>query len=370
MPNMAKLSVPHIQVNVRKGYSDVYFKVHPKDRPEGWKPSIKIGRTDQLSQAQIIAKAFEIYNEYCAFRERLAFGDIRSGTLPSLIKSYKKSGLWEDIRPITRRDYELYFPEIEKWSAKNGHPHISELKPSHAINWLKLFEETPLKQRRAKTVLSMLCKVAIEEGHIESNPIKQVHLRRRKTKKRNVVIWTETDVDDVVRECDARGMGSLGSIVLTGIETAQRQGDVIRMRNKIDYDKGKLIYVQSKTGKKVQFNATEKLRRRYETVGIGSFQMFIRESTGKLWTRSAVAHELREVCDFLGLNKHIFAHLRHSQIFYLNELKLSKAEIGAITGHSEDTVDAMLKNHYLEIRNEKLANEAVARIDEARSHRK
>lgn len=373
MPSMANLKaeIPHIQINKRSGYSDVYFKVHPKDRPEGWRPCIHIGRTDKLSEAQIVAKAQEIFNEYVLFKKSMVDGksNHKMGTYPEIIQIYKKSEFWTGIADVTRKNYGPYLKEIEQWSIRNGHPHIREQTVRQILKWLRNFKAAPTRQKRAKIVLSILHKVAMNEDYINENIVENVTLPDSKREKRKVVIWSESDIDSVVQECDDRGLKSLGSLVLTGIETAQRQGDVIRMRNKVDYDDGNLIYVQSKTGKKVKFRATEKLRRRYETVGIGEFSMFIRENTGRLWTGWAVAHELREICDYLGMTEHVFAHLRHSQVFYLYELKVPKQSIMAITGHSEKTIDAMLQNHYLEIRNEKLANQGIARIDKERRKR-
>lgn len=371
MPDMAKLKaeIPHIQVNDRGTYKDVYFKVHPKDRPEGWRACIKIGRTDRLPESEIVSRAQKIFEEYNAFKEALASGRPRykPGTYPDIIQIYKKSDFWKDLSKSTQKNYGPYLKEIEAWSERNGHPHVKTQVKKQALKWLRGFKNT--RRQRAKVVLSILHKIALNEDYIDDNIIEKITLPGRKTEKRKLVIWTESDVDRVVKECDERGFKSLGNIVLTGIETAQRQGDVLRMRNRVDYDDGNLIYIQSKTGKKVRFRATEKLRKRYEKAGIGELSMFIRENTGRLWTGWAVSHVLREICDYLGMTEHIFAHLRHSQVYYLNELKLPKQTIMAITGHSEKTIDAMLHNHYLEIRNEKLANQGIARIDRERRKR-
>lgn len=367
-----KADIPHIQINKRSGYSDVYFKVHPKDRPEGWRASIHIGRTDKLSEAGIVAKAQEIFSEYSLFKKSIVDGrpGHKPGTYPDIIQIYKKSGFWTGIAEVTRKNYGPYLKEVEQWSIRNGHPHVREQTKRQVLKWLTTtFKKAPTRQRRAKIVLSILHKVAMNEDYINENIIEKITIPGSKNEKRKLVIWSEADIDRVVNECDERSLKSLGSLVLTGIETAQRQGDVIRMKNRVDYDEGNLIYVQSKTGKKVKFRATEKLRKRYETAGIGNLCMFIRENTGRLWTGWAVAHELREICDYLGMTEHVFAHLRHSQVYYLYELKLPKQSIMAITGHSEKTIDAMLQNHYLEIRNEKLANQGIARIDRERRKR-
>ncbi len=371
MSDMAKFNFKlprHCRAKPRKGYYDVYFEVHIKDRPHGWPASIRLGRTDKDSIKDIIAKG-EIENQryldFCAGYTPRA----PEGSFEHIITIYRQSYHFKDLKDKTRKDYMHYLREIEEWSARNNSPHISMLNVKNATRWLNTFEEKPVKQKRMRSICSILANVAITEGYIERNVFEYVKLRTRQTEKRKVVIWSEEDIDRFIDECDARGLSSLGSIALTMIETSQRKGDVLTMQRGKNYTGGKLIYIQSKTGKKVAFNTTKKLQMRYDSVGIGDFMMFINENTGKPWTGDNVTHRAREILDYLGMNKHILMHLRHSQVYHLYELGHAYNEIAAITGHSEDTIKDMLNRHYLEIRNEETANRGIAKIDEARKSR-
>jgi len=365
---MAKWNLPsHCLVKNRGKYTDVYFSVHPKDRTEGWPATIKMGRTDKISMAEIHERAEETYKDYLAFKDKAITGEdlkIKDGTFPDIIKRYRESLYWLDLSERTKYDYGIFLKEIHEWSKRAGHPHIKLLTPKSIVRWLNNWEDAPRRQKYAKAVMSILFGSAIREGYIEINFVKDIKLRRRKSEnKKKIHIWSQEDIDRFIEEADERGLHSLGSIVLTGIETAQRQADVIKMRNGVHYKDGKLIYIQQKTGKKVQFNATNKLRERYEKYPSKQMFMFIFERTGKTWKQRAVAYHVREICDYLGLKEYNFAHLRHSQVFHLHENNIDKNSIRAMTGH---TMDYILDNVYLEARNEKLANQGVAKINRVR----
>lgn len=373
MSSMSKIdiNVPHVVIVKRKIYQDVYFKVHPKDRPDGWKPSIKLGRTDKDSMSYLVKQAETVYQEYMDFKSELHAGikiGVRSGTFPHLIGLYKASAFWDNLTPKTQRDYDTYLRRIHEWSAKNGHPHIRELKRKHLIAYLSTLDDTPTLRKRMKGLITTLCRRAMDEDFIQINPCDGLELAPVKKDKRPITIWSEQDIDAFVTEADRRGFHSLGSIVLTMIETAQRMGDVVKMRNHVNYKSGHLQYTQSKTGAKVSFPATNKLYNRYEKTGSGDFFMFINEITNKPWQTDNVSRKVREICDHLGMNNHIAMHLRHSTIYYLYELDLTYNEIASITGHSQATVKDMLDRHYLEIRNEKVASKGIEKINVARGN--
>lgn len=374
LPLMAKLiaDLPaHCQIKNRGTYADVYFMPHPKDRVAGWPPTLHIGRTDRMEVKDIASKANQIHDDYTAFKIKSETGiDVRvtKGSLAALISIYKESNYWKKLSDRTKADYNIFLEKINDWSFRARHPHISKLKTKTIYDWLKKeWPDAIRRQKYARTILINLYNVAIREGEAEHNLAEKVILERvTRDEKKKIHIWSQDDIDSFVQECDKRGLYSLGSIVLTGIETAQRQADVVKMRYGVNYQDGKLCYVQQKTGKTVKFNATKKLAERYKKHPSGQMFMFICEKTGKPWVYRTLAEYIRTVRDAVGLTEHVFAHLRHSQVYYLYELGLDKNTIAAITGHSLKTIDSMLDQHYLEVRSERLANQGVAKINRVR----
>lgn len=369
---MAKLKTelpPHCRVKNRGKYKDVYFEVHIKDRPEGWPPSIRLGRTDIDSIDDIVKKGISAYQSYRRFvLDGPAASRSEEGTLPYIIEAYKTSHFWKHLAPKTKRDYEAYLLEIASWSKRSSHPHISLLTVKSIIKWLNKYKDTPVRMKRAKSVLSVLYKIAYNEGFIDNKRLVQdIELeKQRQEDKRPIVIWTENDVDAVVREADDRGLYSIGSIALTCMETCQRRGDVVPMINGRDYKNGQLRYFQSKTKKHVWFKATDKLRERLDRYHSQQVSMFINENTGRPWHPDSVTHQIRNICDHLGMTDHILMQMRHSQINYLYELGLDDQTIIAMSGHENPQT---MRAYYREKRNKELANKGVEYINKERKHK-
>lgn len=369
---MAKLTLnlpPHCQIKDRGKYADVYFMVHPKDRPQGWRASIHLGRTDRKSSQEIETAAQDTYADFIKFIDRVITGeDIskRPGTLPDVISKYKASGFWSDLALNTRKDYELYLKEIEDWSKKANHPHISNMTIKSVVKWLNQYEDRPVRQKRARTVLSILFEVAKQEGFVERNLAKGLKLRIRKTEKRKLVIWEDEHLVAFVAKANEMGFSSVGRAVVMGIETGQRRGDVLKMQKPRDYDNGRLKFKQSKTGKLVDIKATKVLTECLKGIPETQLVLFLNERTGRPWNESVFAHTVREIADQAGLKNHIFAHLRHSAILYLHRAGVDARGIAAITGHSLKTINQMLENHYLETRDQEVADKAIDMLEKHR----
>lgn len=372
MSSMAILKTklpPHCQVKDRGRYTDVYFTIHPKDRPQGWPATIKLGRTDQTRPEEIEAKAVAVYNDFVKFKARLlGIGDLalKKGTLPDVIRIYKASPHYLDLALKTRKDYASYFNLLENWSAKNNHPHIADLTPPAAIKFLNTFENTPIKQRRIKIVLSILCRMAIEAGYIENNPVKDLKLRKRKTEPRKIVIWEDYHIEAFINKADDMGWSSVGTALLMACEIGQRQGDVLKMQKPRDYKDGLFTFRQNKTGKEVRIPATPRLRQRLDALPEEQLLLIRHEGTGKQWLSDTFSHKFRNIADEAGLTDHIFQQARHTAVFNLQRAGCTPFEIGSVTGHSRQTVLKMLDSHYGVDRDEELAQKAITNLNKYR----
>jgi len=359
-----KLRLPkNCQIRDRGKYLDVYYIADMRYAPEGWKNPPRLGRTDKDSIDDIIKKAEEEHARYEYFKRGIE-AKPRPGSIPDVIEKYKKSQKYLNTSPRTKKNYECYLELIRDWSARAAHPHISKMQIKSIISWLNLFRETPDKQRYAKTVLSLLFRCAYNHGYVENKElVAKIELDQEKTESRALVMWSQEDVDRVVAEADKLGLHSIGGILLTAMETAQRRSDVVKMVRGKDYVDGELQYYQSKTKKYVWFPVTDKLKERLEKFHSGHLALFVCETTGKQWHPDSVTHKIREICDSLGMNSHIIMQMRHSQINYLYEIGCTDQEIIAMTGHERPET---MRHFYREKVNKELASKAVARINEHR----
>lgn len=371
--NMATLETElpqHCRIENRGHYADVYFKVHPKDRPEGWPPTVHLGRTDKTPASVIIENAEDVALRFALFKQNLE--DPRriesiKGTLPNLVVRYKKSEAWGNLSDSFKTTLRQHFDEIKRWSHKAGHPHLSKMDTKSINKWLTKFKKTPHRRKELLGALRRLYALAVNEGDVEDNLAAKIELPKINNKnKRKLVLWSETDLDKFVKACDARRFYSLGSIATTSIETTQRLGDTRTMIDKQHYKDGRLNYVQSKTGAIVRLPPTEKLQRRFELYPPGQFIMFPHENTGKVWTKDNLGRTARKILNDIGMKNHVLAELRHSQMNYLFEIGCTENEIASFTGHTIETVKAMMDAHYVETRNEALAEQVVIKINEAR----
>lgn len=354
-----RIKVPHVRAVKRDGYIAYYFKVHPKDRPEGWRPSIPLGRSDKNTKQEILKKAQATNEEYKAFNLPPIE---KEGSIPLIVRDYKSSPYFQDLAPKTKRDYQYYLEMLCDWSERNKHPHIRELERAQAAKYLSAYESTPTKQRRLKAVLSIICGYAFDRGLVNENVVTRIKLRKSTKEKRPIILWDEESVDKFIQAADEMGLQSIAGILLTCVETSQRKGDVIGMINGKHYKDGKLEYVQSKTGKTVWLPATQKLKRRLRKHHSDSFYMFP-NGQGQPYHHDTVGKLVRRVCDSIGLHDHILKNARHSQVNYLFSIGCTDAEIIAFTGHENPET---MRTFYREKRNEDLAKSVVSKIDNLR----
>lgn len=373
--DMAKIDChlpPHCQVRLRRAYADVYFAVHPKNRPSGWPATINLGRTDRMSVQEIMQKAQEVFHEFEEFRAKAAGVCLngRAGSLPDIILRYKNGPLWTDLSARTRKDYAFYLEELRQWSGKNNHPNIAHLSPPVVVRYLNGFEDTPVKQARMRSILRILCSVAVMEGFLSRNPIDgNIRLKRRAKKKRPITLWSQNEMDSFIAAAEQAGFGSIGTAALIAFETGQRRGDVLKLQKPRDYKDGRFIFSQNKTGKTVSIRTTAQLCARLDALPDDQLMLVRHENTGRAWQESVFCHKFREIADTAGLKQHIFMHLRHSAVANLERAGNTIPLIASVTGHSRQTVQEILDRHYGVDRDEEMADQAISNLEEYRQRK-
>lgn len=370
---MAKLKSklpPHCQVKNRGAYEDVYFTVHPKDRPEGWPATIKLGRTDKTAPIEILKKANEVYEEYKKFIITDVIGYIpNKGSFPDVIKRYKESPRWQRLAIGSKRNYEFFLKDIEAWSLRAGHPHISKCTQKSIFAWLSKFEKQPRVQKYAKTAMTQLFAVAIKHGYITQNIVKDIQLERY-SPNTQITLWTNEEVEALIKHADLRGWYSVGTAILIGYETGQRAGDILSMQQPRDYNKGEFLFTQNKTGKRIGLKATQRLRARLDALPRENLLLVTHDNTGRKWRGDMFTKRFRILADELGMTNHHFKHLRHMFVIDSERAGGTASDIAAVTGHSRKTVQTMIDNHYGIDRDKEIADKQLARVSKFRVRQK
>ena len=341
---------------------------HPKDRAEGWPPTMKIGRVGELSDTKIIQKANQIYDEYQEYLMKIngMKADFTPGSFPDVIRIYKRSPYYKDLAPRTQKDYDRLMAIIEDWSASKGHPNIKYMTRKSLLAFLSSFEDGSRTQKYAKAVLSILFSAAMREDYVSENIVTGIRLTRRK-KVKKLVIWEEQDVKAFVDAAFELGHPSLARACVMAFETGQRKMDVLKMQQPRDYENGTVKFKQNKTGKLVNIPTTRRLRTMLDEIPRSQMILFPAEHDGQIWDEGYSSKVIRKIADHAGLGSHVFMDLRHSAILQLYRADISVAGIASITGHSLKTINAMLEEHYLESRDAQTAQNAIQKLEDFRS---
>lgn len=354
---------PNVQIRRRSGHVEYYFIIHPRTRPQGWPATIKLGRLPETPVEDITRAAYRAYNDYVLLKTGMT-SKIPEGSLWDCCEKYEKSGYFLDLSRATQKDYSDYLRLLRDWSKEKKNPHVKHIEPKHIVTWLNRFHDTPVKQKRAKTVLSIVMGQAMRDGFINANPCRDIKLRKRKTDKRKITIWTDADVDLLIRSADDMGWPSVGIAVLIAYETGQRQGDVLNMQKPRDYCDGRFIFKQSKTGASMNLRATKRLKARLMDLPDEHLMLVTHDTTGQKWRADTFTHKFRDIADAAGLKNHIFMHLRHSAVLNLESAGCTAGQIAHITGHSLGNVMNILETY--RTRSTEVADAAILRLENYR----
>ena len=370
MANLKSKLPPHCQVKNRGKYEDVYFSVHPKDRVEGWPATIKLGRTDRDKPIDILKKAEEVSQEYKNYIATKIIGFIpNKGSFPDVIKRYKESARWKRLAIGSKRNYEFFLRDIEEWSLRAGHPHISKCTQKSLFGWLAKYEDKPRVQKYAKSAMTQLFNAAIKQGYITQNIVKDIQLERY-SPKTEITLWTNEEVETLINHADQSGWHSIGTAILIAYETGQRAGDVLSMQKPRDYHEGEFLFSQSKTGKRIGLRATDRLRSRLDALPRENLLLVTHDNTGRKWRNDMFTKRFRLLADEVGMTQHLFRHLRHMFVIDSERAGGTASDIAAVTGHSRKTVQTMIENHYGIDRDKEVADKQMERVSQFRVRQK
>ncbi|RYE61017.1 MAG: integrase, partial [Oxalobacteraceae bacterium] len=226
--------------------------------------------------------------------------------------------------------------------------------------WRDTMAATPRKADLAWAVMARVLSVAKDRGRIKENPC----ARGGRLYKADRVdsIWT----DEIIERARANLPKELGHAMMLALWTGQRQGDLLTLPwSAID---GHFIRLkQSKGGRRVAVKIIRPLRELLS--GLPRTQKTIlTNSRGTSWTSSGFRASWGKAIAALGIEGLTFHDLRGSAATRLAEAGCTDQEIASITGHSAETVSAMLDKHYLS-RTDAISTNAGDKLEAAEEKR-
>jgi integrase len=212
-------------------------------------------------------------------------------------------------------------------------------------------------RRQADYAWSVLARVlswALDRGLVAANPC--THGGRLYRGSRRESIWTAAGEATFLK----RAPTHLRLPLMLALWTGQRQGDLLRLPWSA-YDGTHIRLRQSKTGARVVIPVGAPLKAALDTAGKRSTIILV-NSEGKPWTSDGFRASWRKACAAAGITGVTFHDLRGTAVTRLAVAGATEAEIATFTGHSLQTVRAILNTHYL-ARDPALGESAIRKLE-------
>jgi len=337
-------------VECRRGTSgNRYFLTVPGDiRPPGWPASIALptpfgsrARNKALSmEEKVVADARRLNADL-----DLALAGTEGDTLVHLANGWMQSDRWDDLCDERRRTSRYHLSLIVRWSSDLGHPPVSQISLSKIEAFLRSLQDRPFLKTQVRSALNVLIGRARADGYITNNPMKAFKWTVPLT---HTAVWSERHLRLIMSEAHRQGLPGLAAFVYTMWCTAQRAGDVRRLRHGIEYRDGHLILQQSKTDRSMRIPVAPELAAEIETARTDSTYLFT-DNLGQPFTASSVWRHFRRVRAALpteDVGNLQIRQLRHSCVMRLAKAGATVLQISGLTGHTVVAVTHMIEHYF------------------------
>lgn len=336
-----------------------YWQPHAPLNKFGWS-AVRLGYPLEVAEAE----AEKLNESLDRWRENRLAHEGGCGTVAYVIRRYLESHEFDQKRPSTKRVYRQHLNTIE---AKYGKRPAASIRTSDLQNWHeKMARRTPCQANAVIIMFMIVLGYAFRLDAVWYNAAKLV---RRATLTPRQQMWTDEQIEAVIRASDRLGVASIGTAVLLAVSLGQRQGDILRL-SWTNYRDGVFKLRQSKTGVPIEVPALSELRERLATVKrVAATTIVVCEKTGRPWDTDHFRHEFLRVRaeagrDCVGLGDVWFMDLRRTAVVRMAEADCTEAQIAAVTGHKINTTRAILET-YLP-RTDKMAAIAIAKVERKR----
>jgi integrase len=279
------------------------------------------------------------------------------GVILSILQGYQASEDFRGLADSTRRSYVPLIVRIEKEFGDFPLTALSDRRTRGLFMAWRDKVAAASGRRQADYGYSVLARVlswALDRGLVATNPCTHGGRLYRGSRREN--IWTAADEAAFLE----RAPSHLHLPLLLALWTGQRQGDLLRLPWSA-YDGARIRLRQSKTGARVVIPVGAPLKTALDAAAKRSTIM-LTNSDGKPWTSDGFRASWRKACAAAGIAGLTFHDLRGTAVTRLAKVGATEAEIATFTGHSLQTVRAILDKHYL-ARDPALGESAIRKLE-------
>jgi len=274
-----------------------------------------------------------------------------TGTFANLVKRYKASPEFAELREKTQRDYAAMLARVE---AMIGPFPIADIDREVTYAIRDKFAATAHLSNYVVRVFRLVLGWAVDRGELPSNPASRP---RQLTVRPRQAVWS--------LEAEALFLEHAGPEMrlayLLHAFLAQRQGDNLAM-TWAQYQGGAIRVRQSKTGALVEVPAHKVLREALEAAPRVSTHI-LTDRNGKPWNADTFRHGWRKVTVAAGLTGLQNRDLRRTAMVRMAEAGATDIQIAAVSGHTIEETRKILETYIP--RNGRMAAAAVRRLEQA-----
>lgn len=264
---------------------------------------------------------------------------IKPGSLGLLIKEYKGSSQWQELKPKTREWYEMGFQYLRPI---NDTP-LLRFKPSLVVK----IRDKALKKKGwyfanlVKTTLSTTFSWGAERDYIENNPAKQVRkIKRPKDLARANRPWSIAERTVVLDEADAHAKQVFAALLYIGMDPC----DAVKIP-KTKFNGEAFDFRRQKTGNPVWKPAPKALKKIIAAMPKHDAITLFANSYGNPWTKSGFDsywYKLKKSLEERWLiNKGLtLKGLRHTHATMIRESGGSHREVADALGDKSEAMGA------------------------------
>jgi integrase len=249
-------------------------------------------------------------------------------TWGKLIEEFYRSPRFKEKSPGTKANYRRHCEDIRE---KNGDKDMSRFRRKDALRVQTALQDNWAKANERLSVLSLLCKLAVDLEWIDRNPVVDIP----KLKGGEYEAWPEDMLRAYENHCSKHDLKTARIVYELAIGTGQRLGDCVKMKWS-DFDGETIRVAQEKTGTHIWVSCPKRLRHFLNGLPREGSYILARNLShplGKRAVQKAIEDVRREIGAMSGKDRLVPHGWRYTAAKELAEAGCSDSEIQAVTGH-------------------------------------
>lgn len=277
------------------------------------------------------------------------------GCLAEIIRAYKKSPHYTELKASTREGYDFAIREIESEFYDMTAEKIARVGTRTVfLQWRdEIAADHPRKADLYMSVLQRILWFGFDREMIARNPLEKVSKVADGT--RRDIIWTDADMlafrHGPNGDTKKKAPEPLVRAMMLAAWTGQRQGDLLRLTWSA-YDGHAIRLRQGKTASHVAVKVSAELKAVLDAAQTANAKQDVPAATiltnrfGEPWKTGFKSSWRKAVAD-AGILGKTFHDLRGTFVTLAYRNGASIKEIAEVTGHSEKDAEGIIRKHYL-----------------------